>query len=587
MKELISNLIFGLKVCFKASGIFFIIKIVLMIIISAVSLAILWLWRDVLNSITKFQDAGISIISSLIIYLVVKLLLQVIERLDSYINERYSDEMTFYIENTMMDLTSRMDLAFFDSASINDKIQHTRSNFFIIQELTGLVFNIITHILNLIIAFMIIATFNIWIGLITLILTMPSMIYNKKYTKYLLQVEKDQIRDNRMKDYYINTFYDNNIQFEIKLNDIGSYFIAKYKVIWNKLFKINNKISVKHNIVNGCMELFNIASDVLVIIVSINSIITGRIGIGDLQYNLNIIGNLKNRVSRLIYDINRFLINNVRLNELREFIKIKPINEKSGTLTPSANPKIEFDNISFRYPNSEEYVLKGCSFVIQPNEKVGLIGLNGAGKSTLIKLMFRFYDPENGYIKLDDIDIKEYDVYKVRKTFGVLFQDYVTYCLPMREIIALSEFESVSDDNKLDKACKISGADEIIEKWEERYDTVLGRYYADDGRDLSGGQWQLVGLARSYFKESNYMILDEPSAALDPIAEDRIFNQLYELSKGKSSVTISHRLSNTTLADKILVLDDGHVIEEGSHFELLRQGGKYAHLFNLQAEKYV
>ena len=243
--------------------------------------------------------------------------------------------------------------------------------------------------------------------------------------------------------------------------------------------------------------------------------------------------------------------------------------------------------MTFKYPNAEQYVLENCSFAIEPNEKIGLIGLNGAGKSTIIKLMFRFYDPESGCIKLDGVDLKEYNVYAVRKIFGVLFQDYVTYCLPLREIIALSDFGNRNNDEKLKRACDISGASEIIKDWENGFDSVLGRYYADNGKDLSGGQWQLIGLARAYFKESKYMILDEPSAALDPISEDRIFEQLYRLSEGKTSVTISHRLSNTVLADRILVIGDGHIVEQGSHFDLLKQNGKYAHLFNLQASKYA
>ena len=169
----------------------------------------------------------------------------------------------------------------------------------------------------------------------------------------------------------------------------------------------------------------------------------------------------------------------------------------------------------------------------------------------------------------------------------VLFQEYVTYCLPLREIIALSNFDERFNDEKIKRACDISGASELFKDWEQGYDTVMGRYYADNGKELSGGQWQLVGLARAYFKDCENIVLDEPSAALDPISEDRIFKQLYQLSSNKSSVTISHRLSNTMLADKILLIEDGHVVEEGSHFELLRKNGKYAHLFNLQASKYI
>ena len=175
----------------------------------------------------------------------------------------------------------------------------------------------------------------------------------------------------------------------------------------------------------------------------------------------------------------------------------------------------------------------------------------------------------------------------MRKVFGVLFQDYVTYCLPLREIIALSDFWEKNNDNKLSKACSLSGANSFIESFEEGFDTIIGRYYADNGKDLSGGQWQLVGLARTYFRDTNVIILDEPSAALDPIAEDRIFNQLYALSENKTAITISHRLSNTTESDRIIVLEDGKIIEQGSFKQLIEEKGKYAHLFNLQAKKYL
>ena len=395
-------------------------------------------------------------------------------------------------------------------------------------------------------------------------------------------MEKEQLRDNRKKDYFRDVFFDNNVQFEVKLNGIGTYFIEKYKEMWQKLYRINKTESIRHNIINTLIMIVNVSCELLVLTMSVFDVINKQIGIGDLQYNLSMVSRLRGQAQELMDNINRFLNDNTRMIELREFINIKPEIEKSGTLQPSNNPKIEFCNVSFRYPNSEQFVLKNCSFTIEPHEKVGLIGLNGAGKSTIIKLMFRFYDPEEGCIKLDGVDLKKYDVYAVRKVFGVLFQDYVTYCLPLREIIALPDFDERFNDEKLKRACDISGASDVIKDWENGFDSVLGRYYADNGKDLSGGQWQLVGLARAYFKSSEYMILDEPSAALDPISEDRIFEQLYRLSEGKSSVTISHRLSNTTLADKILVIGDGHIIEQGNHEELLELKGFYHELYNSQ-----
>ena len=584
---LFKNVWFGIKTCFLASKFYFSMKLVILMFTTLIPLVNLWLWKEVLNGIVDFQNSKQTVIVCLVIYLVLQLATYLIDQFDNYVQDRYSDELHFYIETVMMDKTSRMDLSFFDSAQMGDKVRQARGNFTTVLTMSWLVFDIISALINVIATLIIVCTYKWWLGLVTLVLLIPFMLYNKKRTERKLQMEKEQLRDNRRKDYYRDVFFNNDIQFEIKLNHIGAYFISKYKETWQKLYKINKTEDIKHNIINTLIMIVNVSSEFLVLTVSVFDVVNSYIGIGDLQYNLSMVSRLRSQSQMLMNKVNQFLNDNTRLIELQEFMDIEPEVEKSGTLKPSNNPKIEFCNVSFRYPNAEQYVLKNCSFTIEPHEKIGLIGLNGAGKSTIIKLMFRFYDPEEGCIKLDGVDLKEYDIYAVRKVFGVLFQDFVTYCLPLREIIALSDFDERFNDEKLKKACDISGASEVIKDWEYGYDSVLGRYYADNGKDLSGGQWQLVGLARAYFKDSEYMILDEPSAALDPISEDRIFEQLYHLSEDKSSVTISHRLSNTTLADKILVIGDGHIIEQGSHFELLKQNGKYAELFNLQASKYI
>ena len=582
---LFKNVWFGIKTSFGASKFYFSMKLLTLFSTTAIPLFNIWLWKEVLNGIVGKNSMLVMICLSL--YLVLKLAAYLLGQFNVYINARYSDELQFYIETVMMEKTSRMDLAFFDSAKMGDKVRHARSNFNIMTNMTWLVFDILSATVNVIATLVIVSSYKWWLGIVTIALLIPFLIYNKKYTEKRLQMEKEQIRDNRKKDYYNGVFFDNNVQFEIKLNNIGDYFIGHYKEMWQKLYRINKKEDVKHNFRNLLIMLINVSAEALVLAISVMDVVSKAIGIGDLQYNLSMVSRLRSQSQALMDNVTMFLNNNTRLIELQEFMDIEPQTEKSGTKLPSENPRIEFCNVSFRYPSSEQYVLKDCSFTIEPHEKIGLIGLNGAGKSTIVKLMFRFYDPEEGVIKLDGVDLKEYDVYAVRRVFGVLFQDYVTYCLPLREIIALSDFGERFNDDKLNKACDISGASEIIRDWEHGFDSVLGRYYADNGKDLSGGQWQLVGLARAYFKDSEYMILDEPSAALDPISEDRIFEQLYHLSEGKSSVTISHRLSNTTLADKILVISDGHIIEQGSHAELLKQNGKYAHLFNLQASKYI
>lgn len=583
---LLRNIWFGVRTSFLASKFYFSMKLLILFSTTVIPIVNIWLWKEVLNGIVDYRTGRQTVAICLFAYLALKLLSYLLAQFDVYVSSRYGDELQFYIETVMMEKTSRMDLSFFDSAGMGDKVRQARGNFGIMRQMTWLVFGILSSSINVVLTLLIVCAYKWWLGILTLLLLVPFLLYNKKHTERRLQMEKDQLRDQRKKDYYASVFLNNDIQFEIKLNGIGGYFIEKYREVWQKLYRINRREDIRHNVINTLIMIVNVSSEFLVLAVSVLDVVGQRIGIGDLQYNLSMVSRLRGQAQGLMDNVNRFLDNNARLIELQEFMDIRPEIEKSGDRLPSANPRIEFCQVSFRYPNTEEYVLRDCSFMIEPHEKVGLIGLNGTGKSTIIKLLLRFYEPEAGCIRLDGVDLREYDVYAVRKVFGVLFQDYVTYCLPLREIIALSDFEERFNEGKLKKACDISGASAIIRGWEDGFDSVLGRFYADNGKDLSGGQWQIVSLARAYFKESEFMILDEPSAALDPISEDRIFEQLYRLSEGKGSVTISHRLSNTALADKILVIGDGHIIEQGSHFELLEQNGEYARLFRLQAGRY-
>ena len=587
LSGLSKNVWFGVKTCFFASRFYFSLKLLLLLFSTAVPLVCLWLWKEVLNGLTDGQNKVEKIAACLAVYLALRLAIYLSDQVAIYVEYQYDKKLKFYMDSVLMDKISRMDLSFYDSAKMGDRVRRVRSNYPLAIGLSWRVFEILSAFVNVIATLSIVTAYKWWLGLVTFVCLIPYMIYNKKHSERRMNLEKEQLRDNRKKEYFHDVFSSNDVQFEIKLNNVGNYFIKRYRELWQKLYRINRREDIRHRVINTLIAIVNVSCEFLVLVVSVFDVIGKRIGVGDLQYNLSMVSRLRTQSQTLISRVTLLLNENSRLMEIQEFMDVVPEVEKSGTLKPSNNPRIEFCNVGFRYPNAEKYVLKDCSFVIEPHEKIGLIGLNGAGKSTVVKLMFRFYDPEEGCIKLDGVDLKEYDVYAVRKVFGVLFQDYVTYCLPLREIIALSDFDERFNDEKLKRACAVSGADEIIKDWESGFDSVLGRYYADNGKDLSGGQWQIVGLARAYFKDSEYMILDEPSAALDPISEDRIFEKLYRLSEGKSSVTISHRLSNTTLADKILVIGDGRVVEQGSHRELLKQNGKYAELFNLQASKYV
>ena len=248
---------------------------------------------------------------------------------------------------------------------------------------------------------------------------------------------------------------------------------------------------------------------------------------------------------------------------------------------------IEFKNVSFAYPGTEKYVLKNINATFKPSESVVLVGLNGAGKTTLIKLLTRLYDPTEGVICLDGRDIREYDVEALYDMYGIVFQDFGRYAESAAENIEFGDVRRVHDREDVVSAAEKGNSKDFIEALPKGFDTPLTRMFEEDGIELSGGQWQKLSISRAFYKNSDILILDEPTAALDPMAEKEVFDRFAELSRDKITIFVSHRLSSATTAGKIIVLENGEVIEEGTHEQLMALGGKYNLLFTTQAERYI
>jgi ATP-binding cassette subfamily B protein len=246
---------------------------------------------------------------------------------------------------------------------------------------------------------------------------------------------------------------------------------------------------------------------------------------------------------------------------------------------------IEFRGVGFRYPGNDEWALRGVDLTIRPGEKVALVGHNGAGKTTLIKLLSRLYDPTEGGILIDGIDIRDLEPLELQQRIGVIFQDFVRYHLPVRENIGFGQIDAMGDSERIAAAARKSGADTVIEDLPAGYETMLGRWFSD-GHELSLGQWQKIALARAFMREAEILVLDEPTASVDAQTEYEIFQHFKELTDGKMAILISHRFSTVRMADRIAVIQEGRITELGTHEELLRREGTYAKLFSMQAEGY-
>ena len=294
-------------------------------------------------------------------------------------------------------------------------------------------------------------------------------------------------------------------------------------------------------------------------------------------------GSLNTMISSLL-TYNRVFVN--MITAVMDFFGWE--NEDSGNLEPLElnGFDIEFQDVSFRYPGTDNLVLDKLSFKIHNTEKIALVGVNGAGKSTIVKLLLRFYEPDSGRILINGRDVREYDIAAYRKRFAACFQNVVHYALTYAENIALSDTARLEDNEAIEKAAAASGLAGIHEGWKEKLSTPLTRRFSDHGAELSGGQWQKVGIARAFFRNAPFILLDEPSSALDPKAEDEIFSSFAALCGDKSGIIISHRLSSVMLVDTILFLENGRIKESGTHEELMKLGGTYAKMYAMQAEKY-
>ncbi|MBT0608232.1 ABC transporter ATP-binding protein [Aequorivita echinoideorum] len=423
--------------------------------------------------------------------------------------------------------------------------------------------------------------------LILVLSIIPSFINEAKFSSTRYSVARSWTAERRELDYLRFIGANNQTAKEIKLFGLTDFIAERFKNLSTDYYLINKKLSLKQSLYGSLFNILGVLSYYGAYVYIILRVLAGAITIGELTFLSGSFNRLRNNLQGFFSRFTRISESALYLQDYFDFIDLT-VEQTAETKTPipeTITQGFQVNNLHFAYAGSETEVLKGVTFTLKAGEKMAFVGQNSAGKTTLIKLFLRFYEPTQGEILLDGININRFDVDEYRKRFGVIFQDFFKYEFTLRENIAVGNIDQVQNDEIINYAASRSLAEQVVGEMAHGLEQRLGRRFYK-GTELSGGQWQKVALARAYMKDADVMVLDEPTSALDAQAEYDVFERFIALTKGKTSIIISHRFSTVRMADRILVLQHGQVLELGTHQELMENGKLYAELFRLQAAGY-
>ncbi len=520
----------------------------------------------------------------------INVVLRCSEHLRRFLEHLLNRRLQHHIQSMILDHASKLDMAFFETPSFYDKLQRAqREAGFRPYAILSSITNGIAQVATLCAYVVVLATLSWWAIPYVLIFALPGLFAQVKYGHLGWVIVRGRTPEERRMRYYQHLLSSDVAAKEVRLFALPGYLSSRWlKVFW-QFYRQDRQLAVKRGLVGLGTSVLRLVGGVgFYVFVILRTISDPMVTIGSLfmytQAMERAIGSLEVifRSFAAIYE------NNLYINNLFEFLAQKPRVLPPPEPAPVPAPLcqgVRFESVSFRYPGGTEDVLRHISFEIEAGEKVAIVGENGAGKTTLIKLLARLYDPSRGRITVDGIDLRQMDPAAWQEQIGIIFQDFVRYHLTARENVGFGQLKYVEDMSRIREAADRSGAAQCIEQLEHGWDNVLGKWF-DEGQELSMGEWQKVALARAFLREAEILVLDEPTAALDAKREYEIFTRFSEITRGKTAILISHRFSTVRMADRILVLERGQVVESGSHEELMRLDGKYADLFNRQASAY-
>ncbi len=557
----------------------------------------IWITKLVIDSVVsaiKTQDIG-PVLALVLLQLGVEMANRLLTTFSNIVQQLLQERVSNRIQVMILDKANTLDLAFFENPEFYDKLrQAAEQSTFRPVAMISQTFDLGRTIITFFSMIFLMLRLEWWLAVVALLVPIPAFIADSRYGWIGYQRMRRQSPERRKMTYYNNVMTTDQYNKEIKLFNLGSFFIDQYRTLANKFYEENKLILVRRYVTNFFWNGLTVVANAGIYLYVALQAVNGRISLGDLTLYTQTASQVGQSFNSILSGISSTYENNLFVGTLFEFLEYQPKVVSPKQPQPLNGQKdhkgldIEFRNVSFTYPGKDpetQAALRNVSFTIKEGEAIALVGRNGAGKTTLVKLLTRLYDPDGGEILMGGRNIKEYDLHDLREQVGVIFQDYVTYFMSARENIGVGRLAEMENQELVTNAALKSGADAVINRLPKGYDTTLGRWF-DEGVQLSGGEWQKIALARAFMRDARILVLDEPTSSLDAQAEYEVFSNFRELTKGKTAIFISHRFSTVRLADRIFVIENGNIIENGSHQELMTLDGRYAELFNIQAEAY-
>ncbi len=556
-------------------------------------LALLWVGKLIIDAVVYRGAAGTGRIWKLVaIELVLAVASDVLARASQLVNNLLGDRFTNRVSIEMIRHAATLDLAHFEEPDFYDKLERARRQTNSRQVLLADLVMDARDLLTLASLTASLAAYSPSLLLLLLCAVVPSFLSEIHFGSLNYSLLYRWTPQRRELDYVRWLGATQESAKEVKIFGLGPYLAERYRRLAERFYGETRALRLRRAGVGSLLAMLGTGGYYAAYVVILYRTVHGALTVGDLTLLAGAFSRSRSLIENVLTNFSSITEEALYLDDLFTFFRMEPQirplpRPGSGPLSVPRPIRqgIEFRDVGFRYPGTERDAIQKVSFELRPGQRIALIGENGAGKTTITKLIARLYDPTEGVILLDGVDLREYSLEDLRREIGVIFQDYMRYNLLLWENIGVGRVERIGDRPQIEHAARLSLASEVASRFEKGLDQMVGRRFAD-GVDLSGGEWQKVALARAYMRDAQLLILDEPTATLDARAEHAVFERFAELTRGKIAVLISHRFSTVRMADRILVLHDGRVLEEGTHEELVRLGGQYAELFELQAAGY-